>query len=293
MYEDFYGLKQRPFLMTADPDFLYWSEVHAMAYTMLRYGVMSHAPLTVVTGEIGIGKTTLVRHLINEMPDDRVVGLVSNMQEGRGDLLHWVMMSLDQDFEQGAYVENFRRFQEQVIENYAEGRRTVLIFDEAQNMSTTSLEELRMLSNINADKDELLQIVLVGQPQLRDRLRRPEMVQVLQRVAADFHIEVLTLHETRQYIEHRLIKAGARHTPFPPETCALIFDATGGVPRLINSLCDLALVYACEKGLPLVARETLRDFLDSTEKHGIFAKFRLNNRSPQLVKSAKLLRRPA
>ncbi|GMG83259.1 AAA family ATPase [Paralimibaculum aggregatum] len=283
MYEAFYELKHRPFLMTADPDFLYWSNTHTLAFTMLRYGVTSRAPLTVITGEIGSGKTTLLRHLMNELPEDVVVGLVSNMQEGRGDLLHWVMMSFDQSFEDVSYVRNFQRFQEFLIENYAEGKRSILIVDEAQNMSPASLEELRMLSNINADKDELLQIILVGQPQLRDLLRRPELVQVVQRIAADFHIEALGAEDVYDYIQRRLEIAGARWQIFPRRTCELIHEATGGIPRLVNSLCDLCLVYGFSDDQKTITEEVLRDFLAGVEKHGIFDKFKPLGRSPVLV----------
>ncbi|MEL6219004.1 MAG: AAA family ATPase [Pseudomonadota bacterium] len=283
MYEAFYELKHRPFLMTADPDFLYWSNTHTLAFTMLRYGVMSRAPLSVITGEIGSGKTTLLRHLINELPEDVVVGLVSNMQEGRGDLLHWVMMSFGQSYDESGYVANFQRFQDFLIDNYAEGRRSILIFDEAQNMSPASLEELRMLSNINADKDELLQIILVGQPQLRELLRDPALEQVVQRIAADFHIEALALEDTIAYIEHRLQVAGAGWKIFPHRTSELIHEATGGIPRLVNSLCDLCLVYGFSDDQRTITEDVLRDFLSGVEKHGIFSKFKPLGRSPTLV----------
>lgn len=286
MYEAFYGLRHRPFLMTADPDFLYWSNIHTLAFTMLRYGVMSRAPLTVITGEIGAGKTTLIRHLINELPEDVVVGLVSNMQEGRGELLHWVMMSFGQSFEDGSYVRNFQRFQDHLIENYADGRRSILIVDEAQNMSPASLEELRMLSNINADKDELLQIILVGQPQLRELLRDPCLAQVVQRIAADFHIEALGRDDVIAYIQHRLKVAGASWRIFPDRTCELIHEATGGIPRLVNSLCDLCMVYGFSDDRKTITEEVLRDFLSGVERHGIFAKFRPLGRSPQLVRQS-------
>lgn len=284
MYEAFYDLKERPFLMTADPDFLYWSERHSMAYTMLRYGVFSRAPLTVVTGDVGSGKTTLVRKLIDDLPDELEVGLVSNLQEGRGELMQWVMLAFDQEFEENSYVGNYRRFQNFVIENYAEGRRTILIFDEAQNMSPTTLEELRMLSNINADKDELLQIVLVGQPELRETLARPDMSQVLQRVAADFHLEGLDPDEVTAYVQHRLSCAGATRDIIPADTCALIHEVTGGIPRLINSLCDLALVYGCSENQPTIKRDFMQTFLASMDRHGIFSKFRRTQRPLRLVR---------
>ena len=285
MYEEFYGLRERPFLTVPDPDYLYWSDGHLMAFTMLRYGIMTRAPITVVTGNIGAGKTTLLRQLLTEMPEELTVGLVSNMQEGRGELLHWVMMALEQPFDATEpYVALFRRFQEFVVQAYAEGRRVLLIFDEAQNLSVASLEELRMLSNINADKDELLQIILVGQPQLRDLLMRPELMQFSQRISSDFNLEPLTVLETVQYIQRRLSIAGASEEIFPARTCELINEATGGVPRLINILCDLCLVYGFSDGCRVIDEKLLSEFLLSAKRRGIYTQFAPVTSMPTLVR---------
>lgn len=174
IYTDHFGLTERPFTLLPDPDFLYWSDNHTRAYSMLEYGMLTHAPITVITGEIGAGKTTLLRHLLRTLPEEFTVGLISNAQGNRGELLHWVLMALGVPTDTGAsYVQLFAQFQDFLIEEYASGRRTMLIFDEAQNLSTETLEELRMFSNINADKDELIQIVLVGQPELRDLIASP------------------------------------------------------------------------------------------------------------------------
>lgn len=284
MYEEFYGLTERPFLIVPDPDYLFWSDAHLMAFTMLRYGIMTRAPITVITGEIGAGKTTLLRQLLTEMPEDLTVGLVSNMQDGRGELLHWVMMALDQPIlDDEAYVKLFKRFQDFVIEAYAAGRRVLLIVDEAQNLSTRQLEELRMLSNINADKDELLQIILVGQPQLRELLSRPEMVQFVQRISSDFDLAPLQRHETQQYINRRLAVAGASYEIFPSRTCDLVHEATRGVPRLINILCDLCLVYGYSDEARVIDETLLREFLASAKSRGIYTQFAPIRTKPTLV----------
>jgi type II secretory pathway predicted ATPase ExeA len=283
MYEAFYGLRGRPFLTGPDPDFLFWSDAHELAFTMLRYGMETRALITVITGDIGAGKTTLLRHLMNDLPDNVEMGLVSNMQEGRGELLHWVMMSLGQPFGEGGYVQQFKAFQDVLVENYARGRRTVLVFDEAQNLSVKSLEELRMLSNINADKDELLQIVLMGQPQLRDLLARPELAQFSQRIAADFHLGPLDRADSAAYIRHRMEVAGAGWEIFTPESCDLVHEATGGVPRLINILCDLALVYGFSCEAKTIDEELLWEFIASVRRHGIYSHFAMRNVSPRLV----------
>lgn len=285
MYEDFYHLKHRPFTTVPDPDFLFWSESHTLAFTMLRYGIMTRAPITVITGEIGAGKTTLLRQLIREIPQDLTVGLVSNMQTGRGELLHWVMMALGEPIESLSYVQLFQQFQERVIEAYAAGQRIVLIFDEAQNLSVDALEELRMLSNINADKDELLQMVLVGQPQLRDLLNRPELVQFSQRISSDFHLDVLTAPEVARYIEHRLEVAGAQWRIFPAETCNLIHQACRGTPRLVNILCDLSLVYGFSAEAKVITGALLREFLQSAKRRRIYDQFEpLDDDGPRLVR---------
>jgi type II secretory pathway predicted ATPase ExeA len=286
MYEAFYRLSSRPFLTVPDPEFLFWAEGHTLAFTMLRYGLMSRAPITVITGDIGSGKTTLLRQLLREVPADLEVGLVSNMQAGRGHLLQWVMMAFGQPSGEMTYVDLFARFQDHVIARYAAGKRVVLIFDEAQNLGVEALEELRMLSNINADKDELLQIVLVGQPQLRDLLARPELVQFSQRISSDFHLTPMSSTEVHAYIQHRLQVAGAAWRIFPERTCNLIHAATGGVPRLVNILCDLCLVYGFSADRKVIEEPLLREFLSSARRRGIYQQFRPLPEAPTLVHTA-------
>jgi type II secretory pathway predicted ATPase ExeA len=287
VYEEFYGLKQRPFLTVPNPQFLYWSENHTLAFTMLRYGIMTRAPLTVITGEIGSGKTTLLRALINDIPSDLVVGLISNMTADRGDLLQWALMALGQPLEGGeSHVRLFQRFEEIVIEAYASGKRVVLIVDEAQNLGVQTLEELRMLSNINSDADELLQIVLVGQPQLRELLSRPELAQFTQRICADFHLEPLSAEDVVHYIDHRLDTAGATWRIFPRRTSELIHEATRGVPRLVNVLCDLCLVYGFSAEAKVIEESLLREFLGSTRARNIYMQFKPLSDTPKLVHPA-------
>ncbi len=290
MYEAFYGLKKRPFSTLPDPEFLYWSKGHEMALTMLRYGLMTRAPLTVITGEIGAGKTTLLRHLLNELPDDLTTGLVSNLQEGRGELLQWVLMSLDQEVAADEpYVNLFRRFQDFVIDAYAEGRRVLLIIDEAQNLGVKMLEELRMLSNINTEKDDLLQLILVGQPQLRELINRPELVQFAQRITSDFSLGALSARETSDYISRRMEVAGASTEIFTPRTRELIHQATGGVPRLINSLCDLCLVYGFSDERKVIDQSLLIEFMKSIKDRGIYSQFKPIDLGPSLVDASASL----
>lgn len=240
-----FGLTERPFTLLPDPDFLYWSQAHKRAYAVLEYGVMTRAPITVVTGEVGAGKTTLLQALLQGLQGDTLVGLISNAQGSRGELLHWVLNALGIKGEKGdEYVDKFQRLQDFVIEKYAAGQRVLLAIDEAQNLSPEGLEELRMLTNINSNKDELLQLILVGQPELREMITRYELRQFAQRVAASYHIPDLDLAATEGYIRHRLQHAGGTGQEFTDEAIEIIYWQSGGVPRLVNKLADFAMVYA-------------------------------------------------
>jgi general secretion pathway protein A len=269
IYNDHFGLTERPFTLLPDPDFLYWSDNHTRAYAMLEYGMITHAPITVITGEIGAGKTTLLRHLLRNLPDELTVGLISNAQGNRGELLHWVLMALGVTTDMNAsYVQLFAQFQDFLIEEYASGRHTMLIFDEAQNLSIETLEELRMFSNINADKDELLQLVLVGQPELRDLIAQPRLIQFAQRVAAEYHLPGMSAEAVRAYVEHRLTVAGATREILTPAACECVHLASRGVPRLVNQICDYALVYAYTDGLDRVDASVIEQVVTDRRMHG-------------------------
>lgn len=270
MYEAFYGLHQKPFSINPDPDFLYWAHPHSMAFTMLEYGVLNHAGFTVVTGEIGSGKTTLIRHLLNKLPGDVTVGLVSNAHEDNGDLLPWVMMALGQEFDGLSHVSLHQKFENFLIEQYAADKRTVVIIDEAQNLGAKALEGLRMMSNINADKHDLLQIILVGQPELKELLCRPDLVQFAQRVSSDFHLGVLERDDVPHYIDHRLKVAGADRLLFSDHACDLIDSATNGTPRLINVLCDTSLMYGYASEAEQVTSQIVRAVIEDKRKYGVF-----------------------
>lgn len=252
MYLEHFGLKEKPFSITPDPDFLYFSRQHKAALAMLEYGIFEQSGITVITGEVGAGKTTLIRHLLRRIPNDEMsVGLISNVHESLGNLLQWVAVALDLP----AHTENqsnlkiFSDLQAHLVYEYSQGRRVILFIDEAQNMDETSLEELRMLTNINADKDQLLQIVLVGQPQLLHKLKQDSMVQTAQRITAEYHLEALGLPETQEYIINRMKIAGAQcRQVFTHQSMAVIYYFSTGIPRLINTLCDHALTLAYADG---------------------------------------------
>lgn len=263
VYTQHFGFSEPPFTLVPNPGFIFWSPAHRRAASILEYGILTRAPITMVTGEVGSGKTTLLRHLLKRIQDDIRLGLVSNAFGDRGDLLNWILQSFGIKSEPSeGYVERFGRFQDFVIEEYAAGRRIVLIFDEAQNLSREALEEIRMLTNINADEDVLLQLVLVGQPELRDIIMRPDMAQFAQRVAANFFLPAMNASNVAQYIAHRLSVVGGDPEIFTPGAAELIHQATGGIPRLINQLCDFALLYTFEEGQYQVEQRIVEEVLN-------------------------------
>ena len=270
MYEKFYGFTEKPFALTPDPAFLFLGGRHAVGLSMLQYGLLNRAGLIVLTGAIGTGKTTLVRRLLDETDDSMTIGLISNTHEAFGSLMQWIAVafSLSAKSSKASQYDKFARF---LIDQYAKGKRCVLVVDEAQNLSTKALEELRLLTNINADKDLLLQIVLVGQPELRDRLRSPALVQFVQRIGADFHLSALGPGETEKYIEHRLVTAGGQAGLFEAAATRFIHFQCGGVPRLINSLCDTALVYGFASGEMKISAALVFDLVRERIAAGLFA----------------------
>lgn len=270
MYEQFFGLTEKPFSIQPDPSFLYWGRTHRLAYAMLEYGVLNHAGISVITGDVGCGKTTLIHRLLDQLSDTHTVALLSNVQEGRGDLLSWVLMGFGQPFNGKSHVELFAELQNYFISEYAKGKRIVLIIDEAQNLSLDMLEELRLLSNINAGKDQLLQLILVGQPQLKGLLNRPELVQLAQRVGSDFHLTPLNKDEVQVYIETRMSIAGCNDRVFTDRALDLIAERSGGVPRIINVIADTALVYAFSAGEQVVSVETIRNVIRDKQDYGVF-----------------------
>ena len=269
MYESFYQLREKPFSILPDPDLIYWGRMHSMAFTMLEFGVMNNAGFTVITGEIGSGKTTLVRHLLKKISPELTVGLISNSPQGRHELLQWILMSLDQPFD-GEYPHLFKRLQDFLYGQYANGRHTILIIDEAQNLEPEALEHLRMISNINADKFQILQLILVGQPQLRDLLLAPKLHQFAQRISSDFHLRPLDDQEVANYIGFRLQAVGAPRPLFTREACALIASASGGIPRMINVLCDTALVYGFANDKKIISDQLVRDVIADKQQYSIF-----------------------
>ena len=270
MYEAFYGLREKPFSIIPDPDLIYWGRNHRFAFSMLEFGVMNSAGFTVITGEIGAGKTTLLRYLLKRLEGNVNVGMLSNTPQGREELLQWVLMSLNQPFE-GTYSSLFFQFQQYLRTQHANNRRTILIIDEAQNLQHDALESLRMLSNINVDKNQFLQMILVGQPQLKGLLSSPQLAQFAQRVSAEYHLKPLTHDEVAHYISYRLTAVGAKTPLFSQEACHAVAQASAGIPRTVNILCDTALVYGFASEAKWIDKGIIDEVLEHKRTYGVFA----------------------
>jgi type II secretory pathway predicted ATPase ExeA len=263
MYEKFYGFNEPPFALLPDPSFIYLSKDHGMALTLLRYSILNKQGFTVITGEIGSGKTTLINRIIDELDESITVGLINFTHTAFGELSEWVLMAFGLEYRNKSKVEIYDEFVKFLIEQYRCGKRVVLVIDEAQNMDPRTLEEVRMLTNVNAQNDYLLHLVISGQPELRATLERPELRQLAQRVSVYYHLGALTLADAVKYVAHRVQVAGGQPDLFDANAVEAIWRNARGIPRVINTICDLALVYgysAAEKNISLaLVNEVLRD----------------------------------
>ena len=263
MYEHHYGLTEAPFALLPDPSFLYMSKDHSMALTLLRYSILNKQGFTVISGEVGSGKTTLINRILDELEDDITVGLINFTHNAFGELSEWVLMAFGIEYRNKSKVEIYDDFVKFLIEEYRKGQRVVLIIDEAQNMDARTLEELRMLSNVNAQKDYLLHLIILGQPELRMTLQKPALRQLAQRVSVFYHLGQLSLKEAQEYIAHRLEVVGGDPTLFSQDAVQRIWTEAKGIPRIINTLCDLSLVYgfsaSCNEIDGAIVAEVLKD----------------------------------
>ncbi|HEY8049448.1 MAG TPA: AAA family ATPase, partial [Ramlibacter sp.] len=259
MYATYFGLKHEPFSIAPDPHYLFMSERHREALAHLLYGLGGGGGFVLLTGEIGTGKTTLCRLFLEQIPASSNVAYIFNPKLTALELLQSICEEFRIDVPPSpsmkAYVDRLNAF---LLEAHAAGRNNVLIIDEAQNLSAEVLEQLRLLTNLETRERKLLQIVLIGQPELREMLARPELEQLAQRVIARYHLDALTSAETEQYIRHRMDVAGLeRPFPFEPRAIRRVHAATRGVPRRINLLCDRALLGAFANSRAAVDRQTV------------------------------------
>ncbi len=261
MYSSFFGLNEKPFSITPDPRYLFMSERHGEALAHLVYGVTESGGFIQLTGEVGTGKTTLCRTLLlNRMPDNADVAVVLNPQLSALEFLEVICEELGISLPEPrgsikTLIDTLNRY---LLDAHAEGRRAILIVDEAQNLAPDVLEQVRLLTNLETAKQKLLQIILIGQPELRELLARNDLRQLAQRITGRYHLEPLSRAETAQYIEHRLRVAGALGEVFAPGAKRDVFCLSKGVPRLINVICDRALLGAYSLGTRRVDHRLVR-----------------------------------
>jgi len=264
MYYETFGLKEPPFQLTPDSRYLFFSHVHKRAKAYMDYAVWKRDGFIVLTGEIGAGKTTLINKLLSEINDDVEVVRIFQTQLNEIEFLQAMLFELgvsNSEIHGQGKVELLHRLNAYLVNTYSQGKHVVLIIDEGQNLTTKVLEEIRMLSGLELDKEKLLNIILVGQPEMNDILDQPNMMQLVQRIRLRFHLGPLKDMETIEYIKHRLTVAGSTSadTIFSEDSYEIIQKYTGGIPRKLNVLCDTALVCAFADGKQKVDASTIED----------------------------------
>lgn len=272
MYEAFYELKEKAFNLNPDPGYFYLSSEHENALIHLEYAIRESKGFAVITGEVGSGKTTLINYLLNQLNLDINIGLITNTNIPSDQFLKAICREFEIDFEASEKVDVMSLFQDFLLDRYANNERVLLIIDEAQNISLDAMEEIRMLSNLEAEKSHLIQIILLGQPELKYKLQRKDMKQFAQRVSSHYHINGLKKDEIGNYIKFRL-KAGeaVNLEIFQPDAIELIYQHSLGIPRIINVLCDTALVYGYADGQRTINKEIIETVVKEREESGIFS----------------------
>lgn len=260
MYEKHFSLKHKPFELTPNPDFLFQSSTHKKAITYLDYGIKERVGFILLTGEVGAGKTTIIRNLVKNLSDSVNLSRVNNTKVSSEQLISMINEDFGLDVEGKSKTRLLSELNSFLVEQYSKNIQPILLIDEAQNLSPDLLEEIRLLSNLETDKAKLIQIILVGQPELKTTLMLPELVQLRQRININYHIAPLSVEEIAAYIKHRLTVAGNPDAIVrEDETLRMIHKFSRGIPRLINVLCDFALLTAFVEGSKKVDIDIIRE----------------------------------
>src|SRR5678816_1774477 len=266
MYLELFKLHELPFRLTPDPAFLYLSKHHARAKAYMESTIWFTDGFVVITGEIGSGKTTLIETFLKELEKDVVVAQINQTQVSAIEFLQTVLVQFGFQPFRMKKAELLSTLNEFLVEQYANGRRVLLIVDEAQNLSNKVLEEIRLLSGVETTKEKVLRIILAGQPELNEKLNSPSLIQLAQRIRLRFHLTALSKTDTQLYIQHRLEVAGSQGRQiFDPETFAMVFRYTGGIPRLVNTLCDTSMMAAFARDSAVVTPDDVRAAVDEMQ----------------------------
>ena len=264
MYESFYRLKEKPFNLTPDPDYVYMSPGHENAFTHLEYAIRESKGFVVITGEVGSGKTTLINFLLRQVPQEVNVGIINNTFIQPEELLKTISLEFEIPVDGADKSVLLTRLYGYLLEKFAKKERVVLIIDEAQNLPERTLEEIRMLSNLESEKHHLIQMILVGQPQLKDKLQKKSLEQFVQRVTVYCHLDALDKVEVNKYVHHRLEVAGAEDINiFDENAMRAVYKHSQGIPRLINIICDAALVYGYADDVTVIGRDIIEAVVEA------------------------------
>lgn len=266
MYETFYGFKEKPFNTTPDPRFFFPSDKHSEALNSLVYAINERKGFVVITGEIGAGKTTVTRALLTKLDEKTKVALITNTHLNPKELIEQILEEFEIDFQSGSKRKLLSQLNEFLVKQLAQDINVVLIIDEAQNLAPKVLEEVRMLSNLETETEKLIQIILLGQPQLKAKLQNPKLEQFKQRIAVYYHLDPLNRQETGDYLQHRLKSVTQEQIEiFSPEAVEMVYAYSQGIPRLINIICDSALLSGYIYEAKRITREIMFEVIKERE----------------------------
>lgn len=265
MYDKFYGFKEHPFNLTPNSRFFFASDKHTTALDSMIYAINQRKGFVVITGEIGSGKTTVCRTLLNRLDKHTQVALVTNTHLNSKDLLMTIMEDLEIEFSSGSKSKLLSQLNAYLIDQMQLDNNVVLIIDEAQNLKPSVLEEIRMLSNLETETEKLIQIILLGQPELKQKLTLARLEQLRQRVAVYFHLSPLSRQETKEYVIHRLkIASESSREYMTDQALAMVYEFSKGVPRLINQICDSAFLTGYVKEVELINEDILNEVINES-----------------------------
>ncbi len=288
MHLKYYKLERPPFILTPDPRFLFLSIAHSRALTFMEYALLNRDGFAVISGEVGSGKTTLVSKLLTGLDADTIVAKVYQTHVDGVEFLQILLDEFGIHEYGNTKVTLLKQINQYLLDAYAENKKIVLIIDEAQNLSEKLLEEIRLLTDLETNDEKLMNLILIGQPELNETLNRPQLEQLTQRIRFRYHIGPLSEDEMRDYIYHRLVVAGNDKKIFSAKAMPLLYKYTGGIPRLINSLCEVTLICGCEQGADEISQGIVQLAIDELEWKPFNERYKEFNKKAALEKKKNI-----